>query len=240
MFEQSFIVNGKTKRDRAIAIALFIQTAAVTCLVLLPLLGVQQIEAGKRFLILPPSAMKKETVETQHAAARASSQSVPRVVDLRLVPARDLSAPTHSVALDDAPAIPGLSGPGVSGAGAIGGLGDVLKVAPPPPVHPAPAHKPEPSPIRLSSKLSQSQLIYCPKPSYPRLALSARIEGTVRLQATISRDGRIENLHVLSGHPLLTGPAMEAVREWRYHPVLLNGDPVEVITEIEVNFKLSQ
>lgn len=240
MFEQSFVTAGKTKRDRTIVLALFIQAVAVTGLVLVPLLGVQQIEAGKRFIILPPSSLKKEPVQTKQTQVKPWGASAPRIVDLRLVAPRRVPARLDAVALSDAPVILGASTSTSASTGEIGGFGDALTSAKPPPVHPVSARKPDPTPIRISSKLSQSQLVYGPKPAYPRLALTARIEGTVRLQATISRDGRIENLHVLSGHPMLTGPAMDAVREWRYQPVLLNGDPVEVITEIEVNFRLSQ
>jgi protein TonB len=77
-------------------------------------------------------------------------------------------------------------------------------------------------------------------PDYPPLARMARIQGTVRLEAVISTDGRIQNLRVLAGHPLLVNAALEAVARWRYQPTLLNGEPVEVVTEIDVNFTLAE
>jgi protein TonB len=77
------------------------------------------------------------------------------------------------------------------------------------------------------------------EPVYPRLAASARISGTVRLKAVISKDGHIENLSLISGHPLLVQAAMDAVRQWTYQPTVLNGNKVEVDTEIDVNFQLS-
>ena len=77
------------------------------------------------------------------------------------------------------------------------------------------------------------------KPAYPPLARSARISGTVRLTAVIATDGTIQKLQVISGHPLLVNAALEAVRLWHYKPTLLSGEPVEVITEIDVNFTLS-
>jgi protein TonB len=67
-----------------------------------------------------------------------------------------------------------------------------------------------------------------------------RSEGTVKLQAIINREGKIENLHLVSGPALLVNAAMEAVRTWRYRPLLLNGEPVEVITEVEVIFTLQK
>jgi len=74
---------------------------------------------------------------------------------------------------------------------------------------------------------------------YPPLAKAARIQGPVRLQAIISKQGTIENLQVLIGHPMLVTAAVQAVRQWRYRPYVLNGEPVEVETEITVNFVLS-
>jgi protein TonB len=76
------------------------------------------------------------------------------------------------------------------------------------------------------------------RPVYPQLARQARIQGTVRLEAVISKDGTIEELKLVSGHPLLVQAAMDAVKQWRYQPTMLNGVPVEVITTIDVNFTL--
>jgi protein TonB len=76
-------------------------------------------------------------------------------------------------------------------------------------------------------------------PSYPPLARQARVSGTVRFNAKISKEGRIEDLTLISGHPLLVQAATEAVRQWVYKPTLLNGEPVEVLTTIDVNFTLN-
>jgi len=88
--------------------------------------------------------------------------------------------------------------------------------------------------------VEQAKLIFQPKPEYPQLAKMARIQGVVRLEAIISKDGTIQDLKTLSGHPLLIKAAYEAVQRWRYQPTLLNGEPVEVVTEIDVNFTLSE
>ncbi len=84
----------------------------------------------------------------------------------------------------------------------------------------------------------EGNLIRRIQPDYPPLARQARIQGSVVLRAVISRDGRIENLQVLNGHPMLAPAAIEAVRQWRYRPYMLNGEPVEVETQITVNFTL--
>jgi protein TonB len=77
------------------------------------------------------------------------------------------------------------------------------------------------------------------QPTYPAIARNARIQGIVVLQAIISKQGTIENLKVLAGHPMLVPAAIDAVRQWRYRPYVLNNEPVEVETQITVNFSLA-
>ena len=77
-----------------------------------------------------------------------------------------------------------------------------------------------------------------PRPVYPPLARQARVEGTVRLEAVISREGTIINLRAVSGHPLLIPAALAAVAQWVFRPTYLNDEPVEVATVIDVNFTL--
>ena len=110
-----------------------------------------------------------------------------------------------------------------------------------PTVVPSPSPVPAPpTRIRLGGNVERSKLISGPRPVYPPLARQARISGTVLLDAVISREGAILNLRAVSGHPLLIPAAVAAVRQWVFRPTLLNGDPVEVATEIEVNFTLRQ
>ncbi|HMK29029.1 MAG TPA: energy transducer TonB, partial [Terriglobales bacterium] len=113
----------------------------------------------------------------------------------------------------------------------LNSIGNSMAVAPPPP--PPAAH-----PLRVS-QIMEGNLIHRVQPIYPHLAQMGRVQGTVMLRAIISRAGTIENLQVISGHPLLVGAAMDAVRQWRYRPYLLNGEPVAVETQVTVNFSLS-
>lgn len=85
----------------------------------------------------------------------------------------------------------------------------------------------------------EANLVHRVQPAYPPLARAARIQGSVVLQAIISKTGTIQNLQALSGHPMLVPSALDAVRQWRYRPYFLNGEPVEVETQITVNFILS-
>jgi len=97
-----------------------------------------------------------------------------------------------------------------------------------------------PNKIRVGGNVQQTKLLIQPHPIYPPEAKAKRLQGTVVLEATIGKDGKIENLQVLSGDPLLAAASLEAVKNWQYSTTLLNGDPVEVVTNIDVNFTLSQ
>ncbi|MGC9971407.1 MAG: energy transducer TonB [Bryobacteraceae bacterium] len=111
-------------------------------------------------------------------------------------------------------------------------LGGELSAAPPPPQ--------APTRIRVGGNVQSANLLEKVDPVYPPLAREARIQGTVRFTAIIGRDGHVQNLQLISGHPLLVPAAQEAVRQWVYRPTLLNGRPIEVITSVEVNFVLTE
>jgi TonB family protein len=97
-----------------------------------------------------------------------------------------------------------------------------------------------PGSIRVGGNAQQANLVSKTTPVYPPLAKAAQIQGTVSLNALIGKDGHIENLSVIQGHPLLIQATLDAVRSWVYKPTLLNGNPVEVFTQIDVNYTLSQ
>jgi protein TonB len=93
--------------------------------------------------------------------------------------------------------------------------------------------------ITIGGNIQQRKLVSQPKPVYPRLAKQAHIQGVVHLSALIGKEGNVINLAVISGHPLLIPSALEAVQQWVYQTTLLNGEPVEVLTQIDVNYTLS-
>jgi protein TonB len=140
--------------------------------------------------------------------------------------------------VEDEPPAPAVSGAvggvpgGVPGGQAGGVLGGVLSAAN--------MNAPKVAPTKV--RISQIQLgspISAPHPLYPPIARQARVSGSVILAATISKSGTIENLKVVSGHPMLINSAVEAVKQWRYKPYVLNGEPVEVETQITVNFNMT-
>jgi protein TonB len=154
-----------------------------------------------------------------------------------------LTAPTKipkeikQVREDAAPPNAGVAGMEGMGGGSAGGvMGGILGGigSGPAPVVKAAA----PKKIAVSAGVIAGNKLSGATPTYPAIAKAARIQGTVVLQATISKTGTIENLRVISGPPMLQSSAMEAVRGWRYKPYLLNGEPVEVETQVNVIFNL--
>src|SRR4029077_1068909 len=152
----------------------------------------------------------------------------PRSIPIHIGTALEDSAPQDSAPCSVC--VPGATGSLASNNPIIRSIGTALPiVAPPPPT----AHPPR------ISHMMEGNVIYKVQPVYPPLARSARIQGAVVIRAVISRSGTIENLQTLSGPPMLVGAALDAVRQWRYRPYILNGDPVEVETQVTVNFSLS-
>ncbi|MDD5542340.1 MAG: energy transducer TonB [Acidobacteriia bacterium] len=128
--------------------------------------------------------------------------------------------------------------PGGVPGGVIGGIlgGVPSSSAPPPSSSRAGESAKLPDRIRVTDQ--EANLIRRVNPVYPQLAKAARIQGSVVLEVTVSKQGTVQNVSVLSGHPILVQAAIDAVRQWIYRPVLLNGQPVEVVTTVTVNFKL--
>jgi protein TonB len=214
------------------------QAMALSLLLLIPLISVQGPPKLTwfeipRFLAPPPAQVPPRTGGQHHAQA-SSNLNGTHLVQPATIPGT--IAILHEQAVAPAPSIDGNGVSGGTGIARRGGvrnsIGNSTDVAPPPPP-PVPTH-----PIRVSH-WAEGNLVYRVQPVYPPLARQARIQGPVQLRAIISKAGTIENLVVLSGHPMLVAAAIEAVRQWRYRPYLLNNEPIEVETEITVNFVLS-
>lgn len=148
--------------------------------------------------------------------------SIPKVID----------ASTDTTRPDPAPCMQCFRGTN-STPGVPGGM-DVIALA----VPPGPP-KPIERPLRVS-RMMDGLLIHRVQPDYPIFAKQHRIQGPVEIAALISKEGAIENLHVLSGPPMLIPAALQAVQQWRYRPYVLNGDPIEVDTRITVIFSLGE
>lgn len=242
MFEDSLIESAgvlKTKRPATTAASFVLQSVLVAAVAALPLLFTEALPRGwdtPAVKIGPPPGEP-----APQPASPTRRQPSPRESDMIGNRLREPQAiPRHVVQIEGGeapqPAIPS-GGPGVpggTGSSENNVLNAIVNLVPP-------ASAPRPSvtgPLRVSQGVAQGFLVHQVKPVYPPLARQARIQGSVLLRAIIGKDGGIENLQLVSGHPMLAPAAIEAVRQWRYRPYTLNGEPVEVETEITVNFVL--
>lgn len=250
MFERSFIetgFNATNNRSRwAALVSMALQTAMVTVLILLPLLFT---EALPRLInvteLAPPPApaprgggggavSEKRRVPVNAVAADGRihvPSTTPKTIDMG---GHD-EAPYILSAAE--PTGVGPLGPGVPN-GVDGGTSIVPPVLVANNTRPAVVARPEEKRIAVSEGVLEGLLIRRIVPDYPVLARKARVQGEVLLHAVISKDGSIEGLRMVSGHPLLAKAAVDAVQRWRYRPYMLNRQPVEVETEITVHFTL--
>jgi len=224
------------RRGRATLASFSIQAFSLGLLIAISMLWVERppqvhwLQISSPAAFPPPAA--PAAIRSNHNAGTAHNPRADQVIAPRAVPRETprIDDARSGPAVADAPTIdvgPN-SGPSV---GINHGLGDRIPIVIPPR---PPVAKPP-----LVSHWAEGNLIYGVQPIYPSIARQARIQGTVELRAIVSRTGTIENLAVVSGHPMLVKSALEAVRQWRYRPYLLNSEPIEVETEITVNFVLS-
>jgi periplasmic protein TonB len=238
MFADSLLDSALTNRSRrgwTTLISLCTQAVAVGALLTIPLLytqGLPSLHLMRPEVIGPPPwqdpAPKFEQPHGRTLSFKSASGLVfmiPKYIPKGIAPTDAPVGPPPELALGRGT---GGGPPGVPGVlNSMGGTNAF--VIPPRQI----IHRP---PI---SHWMEGNLIHRVEPAYPPLAIQTRTQGRVVLQAVISREGRIENLQVISGHPLLVKAAIDAVRQWRYRPYVLNGEPVEVETQLTVNFVLS-
>ena len=172
----------------------------------------------------PPPPPPRENRPAQVVATKPSAAPVEAPSSIEPEPVGDMDEPTLN----------GIEG-GISG-GVVGGIVTGLQTAPPPPPPPPPA--PPRAPMRIGGDIRPPVLVHRVEPMYPELAASARVEGTVILEAIIDEDGTVQSLKVLRSVPLLDKAAVAAVEQWKYSPVMLNGSPVRVILTVTVSFKI--
>jgi protein TonB len=242
MFEDSLVESSgklKTKRGVTTLLSFSVQMLVICILILIPLIYTEALPKSQMmtFLVAPPpppppppppaaAPVKVVKIETE-------------VINNQLRQPTKIPEKVKMIKEEEAPQVAsaGVMGgvPGGVPGGSMGGvLGGIVSASSLPPPKVAPPQK-----VRVSSGVMQGNKISGPSPTYPAIAKTARIQGTVVLEATISKTGTIENLHAVSGPPMLYQAAIDAVRQWRYKPYLLNGEPVEVGTTVNVIFNLS-
>ncbi len=242
MFEDSLVESSGVLRRRnpwTAALSFSAQGLIAVALVLLPLVYTEALPWRQLTTIVnapppPPPAAPPAPNRLRTAQSRPATDDgvirVPTTIPQRVAMVHDENTSSVDAATPDWAGVPGGTGSGAPNA-VINTLVQNI---------PAMPKLAAPSKVRVSSGVAQGLLIHQVKPVYPSLAMQARIQGIVVLQAVIAKDGTVQDLRVVSGHPLLVPAAMEAVKLWRYKPYLLNDQPVEVDTQINVNFTLAR
>ncbi len=241
MFEDSLIESGgklKTRRGRMTFFSFILEAIIVIILILIPLMFTEALPKGQlmTFLVAPPpppppppppaAAVKVVKVETDIVNNQLRTPTkIPQKVQI----IKEDEAPPPSTGV-----VGGVPGgvPGGQMGGVIGGIISSTPVAVP--------KMATPTRVRVSQGVTAGMKIHDVTPQYPQMAKIARVQGPVVLAAVIGKDGAIQNLRVVStASPLLNQSALDAVKQWKYRPYILNGEPVEVDTTITVNFTLS-
>lgn len=243
-------VSERTRKPWTVAASFAGQAAMIGLAVLVPLVSTEALPHGRLagFLLSepppgrpprPPEAARIKAVKPIPFQMNTAALLAPVRVPERV--ATIVDPDFNPVAGGDSIGVPyGTGGPAAGGNRVIEGLARNLPVPRPAPPAVSEPEKPAIQRIVVGGQVQQGKLISGPLPVYPALAKQARIAGTVLLKAVIARDGTIMDLHAVSGHPLLIPAAIAAVRQWVFQPTILNGDPVEVATEITVTFTLRQ
>jgi len=247
MFSDSLLEFGPQRKRKFLATttSFVLNCLALTILVALPLVFTEQLPKAQllTFLMAPPppppppppaaAAVQRVIHQIQTDMLSSGQLRTPSRIPEKVQMIREEEAPPPMPVTGGV--VGGVPGgvPGGQLGGVIGGiisstssLVAVPKLAPP-------------QRVRISQGVTKGLLVHRVDPSYPPLARAARIQGEVILSAIISTNGDIENLQLVSGHPMLVPSAIAAVHQWRYKPYLLNGQPVEVETTITVIFSLS-
>jgi protein TonB len=237
MFEQSMLLPSPPgKKAGALAVSLAVQTLIVGTLLVIPLLYTDRLPFVQFQLptFLPPAPAppppKTEPIPHRRTPTRVwNPYSAPtRIPPLNTQPEIIDDTPAPLTSMDTGAFLPPTLGPIIG------------RVLPPPPPPPQVIEPVSSQPITVTSEVQAAKLIRKVIPVYPKLAIAARISGTVRLIGVVAKDGTVQQIRVVSGPALLVEAALSAVRQWIYRPTMLNNKPVEVIAPIDVNFTLTQ
>ncbi|HXZ12104.1 MAG TPA: energy transducer TonB [Candidatus Sulfotelmatobacter sp.] len=244
MFDDLVISSAKPKRTKTwwtVMLSTAVQVGIIFVLILIPLIYTEALpkQMLTTFLVAPapppppppPPAAVQRIVKPVARLIQQGKMMAPTVIPKKVEMIKEEELPPDVGAIGVVGGVPGgIAGGSASGVlgGIIGGVGSNL---PPPP-------KAAPSRIRVGGNVQAASIVRQVMPIYPPIAKTAHISGTVILHAIIGKDGSVQDLTYMSGPPLLMKSALDAVKQWRYKPTLLNGEPVEVDTTISVVFTL--
>ena len=242
MFEDTLIESQgriKTHRKATTFVSFLLEAVVVAIVALIPLVYTQALPTEKLVTALvapppPPPSSANSTPSTPKPITKTEISPNEIRVPTK-IPEKVVQTPEEGSA--SAPSVAGVVGgvPGGVAGGTVGGviggvLGSVPSTAPAPPAQKR---------VRMSQGVVQGLLLHQVKPEYPPVARAAHIQGQVVLHAIIGKDGAVKQVQVISGSPMLATAAANALKQWRYKPYVLNGQPVEVDTTINVNFTMA-
>lgn len=240
---ESTIVPKKTNKRWTVILSMVLQVSFLAVLLLIPLIYTEALPKAMMATLLvapppppppppPPAPVQVVKVKPMQHLMQAGKLVAPKAIPKEVKIIKEEEAPPDVGVVGVTGGVPG-GVPGGQAGGVIGGIIGGVAGGPPPP-------KLTPKRIPLGGNVIAAKKVNDIRPQYPPLARQTRIQGTVKLHAIIAKDGTIQELSVISGHPLLVQAALDAVRQWRYQPTLLNGEPVEVETTVDVIFSLNQ
>ena len=232
MFDQLVVSSekpSKTNKPWTVALSAFGQSLLLGLLILVPLIYTEAL----------PSAMLKTMIVAPPPPAPPAALPPRNSARVRVIPLSQLRAPasipTRIETRVDEPPVIYVEG-GATNNATDNALSEFLQPAAPP--KPRPAEEKPPQRIRKGGDVEAAAIVNRVVPVYPPIAITTHTSGTIVLHAIIAKDGTVQELTYVSGPPLLIKAATDAVRQWRYRPTLLNGEPVEVETTIDVVFNL--
>jgi protein TonB len=244
LFSDSLLESGSPERRRrgfATTVSFAFQCVVVGVLLIVPLMFTEALPTQQLLTFLvasppppppPPPAAAPVAKVVQTDMLNTGQLRTPTRIPRKVEMIREEEAPPPAISGGVVGGIPG-GVPGGQLGGVIGGIiGSTSTSTIIPKLEPVKR-------VRISQGVTRGMVISKTEPKYPKIALAARVTGVVLLKAVISKEGKIRELEVVSGHPLLVPAAIEAVKQWRYRPYLLNGEPVEVETNITVTFQIA-
>ena len=250
MFENVLLETNHTiqsRRKSATLVSLIVELVIIGALVLIPLIVIPGLPTPQltTMLVAPPPPPPPPAPGVAVVKTTTPTSSTAPVVDVNKVTLNALRTPTEipktidmtpeaSAPAPVAPSVGGVMG-GVPGGVPGGMVGGVLSGI----LNSGAILPPKPKMVRVSQGVSEGLLVYKVTPQYPFIARQAHVQGSVTLRAIIGKSGKVDNVQLERGSPLLASAAVNAVKQWRYKPYVLDGSPVEVETTVTVNFSLA-
>ncbi len=250
LFAEALLENNELKQPKraySVVVSVIFQVILLSIAAIIPLLFSQQLDLKqftRTFLAAPPPPPPPPPAPTITKLPAAQMKKIsliqagrlvaPTAIPKRIVIVKDEQMPQVAEGFGVPGGVPGGVGGGQAGGvigGILGGIPSTASVPPPPPAV-------SKAPLRVGGRVKPPRPISTPRPMYPQIARAARIQGDVVIDAVIDTNGNISQMKLISGHPMLVGAAMEALRQWKYEPTYLDEQPVSIELNVTISFSM--